>query len=131
MSISFYRYQKANIYVADYQDHLESSDLCEHLNVVLQHLERADGPLNFIADWRHADNYPINFDMISLISKLVRHPNMAQIVVVGMNPALLFWGNIFTNMVGLQYQTATSVELAVKLILSTSQSAQVTISSRL
>lgn len=129
MPISFYRYQKANIYVADYLDHIESSDLCDNMNVALQCLESADAPLNFIADWRHADNYPINFDMISLISKLIQHPNMREIVVIGINPALQFWGNIFASMIGLHYQTAASFEEALKLIRS--QTAQVSVSSRI
>ena len=116
MPISFYRYQKANIYVADYQDHIESGELCDNMSAVLQHLDCAEGPLHFIADWRRADIYPINFDMISLVSKVVRHANMGEIVVIGMNPALQFWANIFKSMIGLHYQTADSIEAALTKI---------------
>ena len=116
MPVSFYRYQKSKIFISDYIDHIDAAEFRDSLQVALKQLDRAVAPLSFIADWRRAANYPISYDMITFISRVVRHPNMGKIVVLGMNPTLEFWGKLFTSLIGLHYDTANTVQEALTLL---------------
>ena len=48
----------------------------------IEYLEVASFPLHVIADWRGADNYPIDFDIVPDMLTMLRHKNMGWIVVI-------------------------------------------------
>jgi hypothetical protein len=116
MPISFYRYQQGNICISTYVEQLAAHDFCNHLQSTLETLDGSEIRLHFIGDWRRADNCPISYDMLSLISQLLRHRNMGSIVVLGMSPALQFWCNMFGTILGLKYHTTNSLDEAIKQI---------------
>jgi hypothetical protein len=82
----------------------------------IAYLEAASHPLHVIADWRNADNYPIDFDIVPDMLTMLRHKNMGWIVVVGMNNVLSFWAEFFTKMAGLHYTQCRSIEEATQFL---------------
>ena len=80
------------------------------------YLEAASFPLHVIADWRNADNYPIDFEIVPDMLTMLRHKNMGWIVVVGMNNVLSFWAEFFTKMAGLRYTACNSIEDAAQFV---------------
>lgn len=82
----------------------------------IAYLDAASQPLNVIADWRNANNYPIDFDIVPDVLKMLRHKNMGWIVVIGMNNVLRFWAEMFTRIAGLRYATCNAVEEAAEFL---------------
>ena len=82
----------------------------------IAYLDAASQPLHVIADWRNANNYPIDFDIVPDMLRMLRHKNMGWIVVIGMNNVLRFWAEMFTRMAGLRYTTRDSVAEAAEFL---------------
>ena len=82
----------------------------------IDYLDSAAYSLHVIADWRNADNYPIDFDIVPDMLTMLRHKNMGWIVVIGMNNVLAFWAEFFTKMAGLRYTQCNTVEEATQFL---------------
>ena len=82
----------------------------------IAYLDAASHPLHVIADWRNANNYPIDFDIVPDMLRMLRHKNMGWIVVIGMNNVLSFWAEMFTKIAGLRYTSRDSVEEAAQFL---------------
>lgn len=82
----------------------------------IAHLNAASSTLHVISDWRNADNYPIDYDIVPDMLAMLRHKNMGWIVVIGMNNVLSFWAEFFTKMAGLRYSTCNTLDEAAQFL---------------
>jgi hypothetical protein len=84
----------------------------------LQRLDCAKRTVHLVVDWRRASSYPFNYDMISRISQLLRHPKLGYIFVMGMNPVLSFWAELYTRLTGVKWQKVENINQAVESVTS-------------
>src|SRR5689334_5745224 len=95
-----------HILLHDIYDDVTSGDVCDAIAQTIAMCDVASQPIHMIADWRKAAHYPIDYDMVSLIVKMVQHPNLDWIVVLGMSPTLNFWAKLITQIARPRYQEA-------------------------
>jgi hypothetical protein len=109
-------YSRSSVLVT-YTDLITAKQQHEANLKFIDYLEVASLPLHVIADWRGADNYPIDFDIVPDMLTMLRHKNMGWIVVIGMNNILSCWAEFFTKMAGLRYTHCETVEEAAQFLL--------------
>src|SRR5579885_165983 len=115
MSIAMEWYSRSAVLVT-YTDAITAKQQHEANLQFIAYLDAAAFPLHVIADWHNADNYPIDFDIVPDMLKMLRHRNMGWIVIVGMNNVLSFWAEFFTKMAGLRYTHCDSIEEAAQFL---------------
>ena len=115
MPITMDWYSRSTVLVT-YRDIITAKGQHEANLKFIVYLDAASYPLHVIADWRDADNYPIDFDIVPDMLTMLRHKNMGWIVVVGMNNVLSFWAEFFTKMAGLRYTQCHTIDEADQLL---------------
>jgi hypothetical protein len=106
-----------SVVLVTYADSITASDQHQANLKFIGYLDTAAYPLHVIADWREANNYPIDFDIVPDMQAMLRHRNMGWIVVVGMNNILGFWAELFTRVAGLRYTKCDDVAAAARFLV--------------
>jgi hypothetical protein len=80
-------------------------------------LDAASHPIHLILDWRYADS--ANLDGVaSATIQAITHPNLDQVAVVGLSPALHTWIDTFATVYGVQYLACDNVKDAAEYLES-------------
>src|SRR5438132_1046213 len=95
-----------HIVLFDIRDHVTASEVCDAIAQTIALCDAAPQPIHLISDWRKAACYPIDYDMMSVILKMIQHPNMDWIVVLGMSPTLNFWAKLVSQITRPRYHVA-------------------------
>src|SRR5437870_3689439 len=95
-----------------YSGHITPEEHQQTICDFVEYLNTVSGPVHLISDWRSAQNYPIQFDIIPSVMSMLRHKNMGWIAIVGMNSVLSFWADLFVKLGNLQYTACPSIEQA-------------------
>jgi hypothetical protein len=106
-------YQEDQIILVTYSDYVTPE---QHLNAIQAfkyYLDKAQRPLHAIADWRHAENYPIDISLTSHLLPIFRHPNLKWIAALGMNSILNYWLEFFVRVAGLRCLTCDTFDEAI------------------
>jgi len=112
--ISWYQ---PHILLIDIRDDVTANEVCAAIAETIARCDAAPQPIRMISDWRKATCYPIDYDMMSLILKMVQHPNMDWIVVLGMSPTLNFWAKLVSQIARPRYRVADTMEDALEFLV--------------
>jgi hypothetical protein len=105
---------------------LTVEELEKGIGQYLAYLDTARRPFHLIADWGQAHGYPLQFRMVSKSMRILRHPNLGYIALVGMNPSVAFWLDFFARLIRFDYKLCATVEEARQFLdeIDHSQAAQ-------
>jgi hypothetical protein len=104
------------ILVHDYGESPTDQDVLGLVTETCAYLDRATHPIYMIADWRHATRVPLNFDMIGLISKMIKHRNVDTIFILGITPLLSFWIDVYARVTGFRWKKANNYDEVVEAV---------------
>ena len=117
MPITMSWYQP-HILLIDIREDVTASEVCDAIAQTIALCDAAWQPIHVISDWRKATCYPIDYDMLTIILKMVQHRNMDWIVVLGMSPTLTFWAKLITQIARPRYHVADTMEEALAFLVS-------------
>jgi hypothetical protein len=113
MPVSVGWYKEDQIILVSYSDYISAEQNLNAIQAFQYYLDKANHPLHAIADWRHAENYPIDISLTSKLLPIFRHQNMGWFAALGVNSILSYWVEFFGRVGGLRCIVCPSLEDAV------------------
>ena len=105
------------ILLIDLRDDVTASEVCDAIAETIVRCDTAPQPIHMISDWRKATRYPIDYDMMAMILKMVQHPNLDWIVVLGMSPTLNFWATLVSQIARPRYHVTDTLDEALEFLV--------------
>jgi hypothetical protein len=90
-------YEPDKTLLTTYGEHVTPEDLTTTIEGIISALDTATGYVHVIVDWRQTKDYPYFVDLLFPARKLLRHPRLGWIVIVGQSNTVNLWLDLFTG----------------------------------
>src|SRR5690349_9690386 len=91
--------EPGTIFIGSFPGDVTASGERDAIDKFIEYLDAAHNPIWVISDWRQAKSYPVLADFFQKAIKLLRHKNLAYVVVVPGNFVLSFWVDVLSKVV--------------------------------
>jgi hypothetical protein len=90
-------YDPDKILLTTYGEQVTAEDLTTTIEGIIAALDTAKSHVHVIVDWRQTKEYPFFVDLLFPARKLLRHPRLGWIVIVGQSHTVNLWLDLFTG----------------------------------
>src|SRR5439155_18650907 len=104
VSVEMHWHEKGKIFVVSYDGVVTPDELTGPINTIYAHLNSGTNYLHVIVDWRKATDYPYFVDFMFPGLKLIRHPRMGWMLLVGESGTLTLSVDLFSTVASFRYK---------------------------
>jgi hypothetical protein len=116
MAFAMYWYELDSILIAECAGYLRIDVQAELFDWIAAQLDGAAHKVDLILEWRGADARSFCDGIAASTLGALKHPNMGQVAIVGMTPALHEWIDVFATIYGVKYVACQTVIEAARVL---------------
>jgi hypothetical protein len=116
VSVDFRWYEKDKTFLFTYSGQVTADELTRPIETIIRHLDVSADYIHVIVDWRHATDQPYFADFIFTGLKLLRHPRIGWLVIVGESRAVKLWVELFETVENFRYRIFPTFEEATQFL---------------
>jgi hypothetical protein len=116
MSVELRWQEKDKILLTTYSGPVTTHELTDIIQTIISKLNTAEETVHVIVDWRQATDYPFFADFMFPGLKLLRHPRMGWLALVGESKTVKLWVDLFSHIESIHFKIFRDVEEAVQFL---------------
>ncbi len=116
MPVDFRWHERDKTFLFVYSGQVTADELTTPIETVIRYLDAAADYVHVIVDWRQATDNPYFADFIFTGLKLLRHPRIGWLVIVGESRTVKLWVDLFGAVENFRYKIFRTFEEATEFL---------------